>query len=266
MKNFARMTMLLLAAAFCIAGGAAGATAGTGGSGEVSLNAPFDPEVRSYSATVPHEVTEITVVAQARDPSVTVTVNGGDPATAVPLAVGENNIDIVVTSAEDRRAWLTYTVTVTREAAAAIGPPGTPANPHAGLIAKVREWRDDPCCAYHKPHTDRWDRVLLALGETVADASLAPMGAAEAQGYADRGWTRWVEVAAALRQIENGGTQPPVPVPAVSIAAGAAVSEGAPASFTLTASPAPAADLGVSVEVSQNSAFAQASTRSARAR
>ena len=259
MKNFARMTMLLLAAAFCIAGGAAGANAGTGGGGEVSLNAPFDPEVRSYSATVPHEVTEITVVAQARDPSVTVTVNGGDPATPVPLAVGENSIEVVVT-AEDGQSWLTYTVTVTRAAAGAV----VVANPHAGLIAKVREWRDDPRYVHHKPHTDRWDRVLLALGEMVSDGSLTAMGASEAQGYADRGWTRWVEVAAALRQIENGGTQSPVPVPAVSVAAGAAVTEGAPASFTLTASPAPAADLGVSVEVSQNSAFADPAALGAR--
>ncbi|MDE0522701.1 MAG: hypothetical protein OXH79_12165 [Boseongicola sp.] len=141
---------------------------------------------------------------------------------------------------------------------------GRLANPYAALIAKVREWRNDPRHSGNKGHTDRWDRVLLALGETVPDASLTPMGAAEAQGYADRGWTRWVEVAAALRQIENGGAQPPVPVPAVSIAAGAPVTEGAPASFTLTAMPAPAADLGVSVEVSQNSAFTDPSALGVR--
>ena len=145
---------------------------------------------------------------------------------------------------------------------------GRLANPHAALIAKVREWRDDPRWNWNKAHTDRWDRVLLALGETVPDSSLTPMGAAEAQTYADRGWTRWVEVAEALRQIENGGTQTPppaqTPVPAVSIAAGAAVTEGAPAGFTLTASPAPAADLGVSVTVAQDGAFAQASALGAR--
>ncbi|MYE59602.1 MAG: hypothetical protein F4X35_08595, partial [Alphaproteobacteria bacterium] len=137
-----------------------------------------------------------------------------------------------------------------------------PAGPYAALIAKVREWRDDPRYVHHKPHTDRWDRVLLALGETVQGAGLTPMTAAEAQGYANRGWTRWVEVAAALKEIEGGGTQTPVPV--VSIAAGAAVTEGAPAGFTLTAAPAPAADLGVSVTVVQDGAFADPSALGAR--
>ena len=75
--------------------------------------------------------------------------------------------------------------------------------PYAALVAKVKEWRNDPCCVDDQAHTDRWDRVLLALGETVADASLEPMTADEAQTYADRGWTRWVEVAAALRELEN---------------------------------------------------------------
>ena len=37
------------------------------------------------------------------------------------------------------------------------------------------------------------------------------MTAAEAQAFADRGWTRWVEVAKALRRIEGSGAQTPVP-------------------------------------------------------
>ena len=75
-------------------------------------------------------------------------------------------------------------------------------NPHADLIAKVREWRNDARWVSYKAHTDRWDRVLLTLGETVSDSSLTAMTAAEAQGYADRGWTRWVEVAAALNALQ----------------------------------------------------------------
>ena len=43
-----------------------------------------------------------------------------------------------------------------------------------------------------KAHTDRWDRALKAFGETVADTSLTAMTAAEAQVFADQGWTRWV--------------------------------------------------------------------------
>ena len=79
----------------------------------------------------------------------------------------------------------------------------SPQEKYADLIAKIREWRDDPCCASNKAHTDRWDRALLAFGVTVVDTSLEPMTAAEAQTYADRGWTRWVETVAALRELEN---------------------------------------------------------------
>ena len=76
---------------------------------------------------------------------------------------------------------------------------------YSGLIAKMKEWRDDPQWAHQQAHTDRWDRALLAFGETVADTSLTAMTAAEAQGYADRGWERWVDAAAALREIEAAG-------------------------------------------------------------
>ncbi len=85
---------------------------------------------------------------------------------------------------------------------------------YAGLIADVKLWRDDPCCAHNQAHTDRWDRVLLALGESVADASLEPMTASEAQGFADRGWTRWTGVAETLRELETAAQNDPVP-PAV---------------------------------------------------
>ena len=124
------------------------------------------------------------------------------------------------------------------------------------LIQKIEGWRDDPALSWHRPHVMRWNRVLLALGwSTVtpaSDASLEPMSAAEAQTYADRGWTRWVEVAEALRELE--------PV-AVTIAGGDPVTEGEAAAFTLTVSRARAADLAVAVsvaDVSGRGAFASA--------
>ena len=81
---------------------------------------------------------------------------------------------------------------------------------YAELIAKMYEWRNDSQWSSYKEHTDRWDRALLAFGEVVSDATLTPMTAAEAQGFADRGsaWSRWVEVAAALRELEDGAQQP----------------------------------------------------------
>ena len=80
-------------------------------------------------------------------------------------------------------------------------------NPNADLIAKVYDWRNDARWVSYKAHTDRWDRVLLALGETVADTTLTTMTAAEAQNYADRGWTRWTDVAAALNALESAASQ-----------------------------------------------------------
>ena len=60
------------------------------------------------------------------------------------------------------------------------------------LIAKIRQWRSE------------WDRALLALGETVADATLTPMTAAEARALAGQDWAdRWRQTAAALSQPEN---------------------------------------------------------------
>ena len=146
------------------------------------------------------------------------------------------------------------------------GGGGEDSNPYAALIAKMYAWRNDPRYVSDKAHTERWDRALKAFGETVSDGSLSAMTADEAQGYADRGWTPWVEVAKALGEIESAGTQPPPPAPdpVVTIAAGGAVTEGAAAGFTLKASRAPASDLGVSVTVSESGAFAQSSALGAR--
>ena len=136
------------------------------------------------------------------------------------------------------------------------------------LIQQVEGWRDDPRHSANREHVARWNRVLLAFGWTVkpaSDSSLTRMSAAEAQGYADRGWTRWVPVAAALRDIEGPPPPPPPePDPVVTIAGGAAVTEGAAADFTLTSAPAPSADLAVEVSVSQSGAYAQASVLGAR--
>ena len=80
----------------------------------------------------------------------------------------------------------------------------SPSGKYASLIAQMYEWRNDPDWVDYKSHTDRWDRALLAFGETVADASLTAMPASEAQGYADQAWgTRWVPVAAAMWELEN---------------------------------------------------------------
>ena len=75
---------------------------------------------------------------------------------------------------------------------------------YAELFVKMKEWRNDPQWVSDKAHTDRWDRALLAFGETVEDTTLTPMTAAEAQALADQSWgARWVPVAKALWELEN---------------------------------------------------------------
>ena len=147
-------------------------------------------------------------------------------------------------------------------AAPPITPP--PVHPYASLIAKMYVWRNDP---RHKAytHTDRWDRALLAFGQSVSDSTLTPMTAAEAQAFADRGWTRWVEVAKALQEIESGGqTTTTAAEPEVSLSAGSGVTEGTSASFTVTATPAPAAPLDVTLTVGQSGDFAAAGQTGSR--
>ena len=83
----------------------------------VVLDPSFNDEIYAYTARVPWEVTEVTVDVTPIDPKATVTVNGGPATRPVPVAVGENRIEVVVT-AEDTAYRRTYTVTVTRAAAA----------------------------------------------------------------------------------------------------------------------------------------------------
>ncbi len=131
----------------------------------------------------------------------------------------------------------------TQQAAPAVDP---------ALVALVRSYAAET----HNgaAHVERWMRVLAAFGE---DNGRAPMTAAEARTYADRGWTRWDPVVVAIAALEAAPEPEPQPVipPAVSVAAGAAVSEGGGAVFTLTAAPAPSSPLAVAVTVGAEGDF-----------
>ncbi len=80
---------------------------------------------------------------------------------------------------------------------------GTTPNPHADLIADAEKAVTETDKG--EIHVDRWHRVLAALG---VDNGHTPMPASEAQGYVDRGWTRWVPVAVALAAIEEEAANP----------------------------------------------------------
>ncbi len=116
------------------------------------------------------------------------------------------------------------------------------------LVALVRGYAAETW--KHPDHVKRWKRVLAAFGD---DNGYTPMTAAEAQTHADRGWQRWVPVAAALAALE--AAQQPLTLPAVSVSAGSDVTEGGDAVFTVTANPAPASPLSVTVTVATAGEF-----------
>ena len=119
--------------------------------------------------------------------------------TMAGVAEGTTTITVTARDADGNRVSDAFGVAVVK----AEEPEQTPQEKYADLIVQMKEWRNDPEWVDHKEHTDRWDRALLAFGETVEDTSLTPMTAEEAQELADKGWQRWVEVAKALRDVES---------------------------------------------------------------
>jgi gliding motility-associated-like protein len=82
---------------------------------------PTSPPSNNYTQSVNNVITSITLTPTTVDPNATVTVGGnptvsGAASVALPLNVGDNPIDVVVT-AQDGTTHQTYTVTVTRGAA-----------------------------------------------------------------------------------------------------------------------------------------------------
>lgn len=98
-----------------------------------TLAPAFNPAVTSYISHVGNRITEIRITPSVSDPQATVTINGkavsaGQASDSISLAVGSNSIHLVVTA--QNGATKTYTVDVTREAAASPEPePGNPSNP-----------------------------------------------------------------------------------------------------------------------------------------
>ena len=124
--------------------------------------------------------------------------------------------------------------------------PATVATVDPALVAQVRGYAAET--HQGQAHVDRWKRVLAAFGD---DNGYTPMTAAEAQIHADKGWQRWVPVAAALAALEAA----PETLPTVTVSAGADVTEGGDAAFTVTANPAPASPLSVTVTVATAGEF-----------
>ncbi len=172
--------------------------------------------------------------ADEADGSVTATVNTGSDYT---VSAAQGAATVSVADDDDPAPKTGYTV-----------------DPQ--VVANVKVWVAETHNGAE--HVNRWQRVLVAFGVLdAAGVSGVAMTAAEAQGYADRGWPRWVPVVAELTALE-ASQQDPLTTPEVSVTAGSGVTEGGNATFTVTASPAPAADLDVSVTVSQSGDYGAA--------
>ena len=166
-----------------------------GNSQDVSLSGAFsDADGDSLTITASSSDTAKATVSMASD---------GSKLTLTGVAEGTATVTVTAQDSDGNTASDAFEVSVA-QATQPEEPQAPEQKDYSELIAKVREWRSDPQWVDNKTHTDRWDRVLLALGETVEDKTLTPMTAAEAQTYADRGWARWVEVAKALKEIEGG--------------------------------------------------------------
>ena len=126
--------------------------------------------------------------------------------------------------------------------------------PDAQLVSDIRQWRGET--GHGQDHVDRWTRVLIALG--VETGTLTPMTVAEAQAFADRGWTRWERVVNELKRKEAHDAPPATPVtpppalPTVTVSGGGAVTEGAAASFTVSRAGDTATALTVLLAVSED--------------
>ena len=129
--------------------------------------------------------------------------------------------------------------------------------PDAQLVSDIRQWRGET--GHGQDHVDRWTRVLIALG--VETGTLTPMTVAEAQAFADRGWTRWERVVNELKRKEAHDAPPVTPVtpvtpppalPTVTVSGDGAVTEGAAASFTVSRAGDTAAALTVLLAVSED--------------
>jgi gliding motility-associated-like protein len=73
----------------------------------------FDSSTTTYTTLVANNVTSVTLSPTVSEPNATVLINGANASAAIPLTVGDNPINVVVT-AQDETTVKRYTVTVTR--------------------------------------------------------------------------------------------------------------------------------------------------------
>ena len=99
------------------------------------------------------------------------------------------------------RAAALMTVFAIALAAAGLAAAQESNEPDPQLIATVEGYAEETQNGFD--HVWRWVRVLKTFGIV----AIEDMSVAEAQGYADRGWERWVPVTAALQASDEPDSQ-----------------------------------------------------------
>ena len=189
------------------------ATAADGKGGTVSdafdVTVKASPAVASALADVSglevdatQEVSLSGVFSDADGDALTITAASSDDATATVTVVPDQS-KLTLEGVSEGTATITVTAQDSDGNQVSDTFDAPVARKYTSLIVRMYDWRNNSEWSSYKEHTDRWDRALKAFGETVADNTLTAMTAEEAQEFADRGWTPWVEVAAALRELEN---------------------------------------------------------------
>ena len=109
---------------------------------------------------------DLTVTAESSDTAkVTVSVaSDGSKLTLTGVAAGTATVTVTARDTDGNEISDEFEVAV---AAAQQQQQQQQEKDYSALIAKMWEWRNDPDHVNNKEHTDRWDRALLAFGETL---------------------------------------------------------------------------------------------------
>ena len=219
-----------------------------------ALNPAFDPETLSYTATVPHATTTITVTSIPNNAGATVTINGQN-ATTLDIPFTDDTMDIAVTvTAEDNTTQLTYTITVTRDA------PSTDATLSSLTInpGTLNPTFDPETLDYTVSVENGISTITITATGNNAGATITING--QNATTLDVSLVEGENTITVIVTAEDNSTQltytitvtRAAPVPQVTISASTTtITEGTAATFTITATPAPTTAITVSVSVTQ---------------